>query len=85
MDPLYPMLGIEHMADPADRRVAADQLSRACIDQQWDIETLESECLKYSFPVELDYGKCHLFTQEHIHGNINNDTTITRSAWTFAS
>jgi sporadic carbohydrate cluster protein (TIGR04323 family) len=53
-------------------------ITKRCIDHCWDLETFEAECLKHSFPVELDYGKCHLFLQEHIHGNVNNDTSITR-------
>jgi sporadic carbohydrate cluster protein (TIGR04323 family) len=47
-------------------------------NETWSLEKFENECLKYSFPVTLEYGKCHLFLQEHIHGNVNNDTEITR-------
>lgn len=48
------------------------------IENCWTLEKLEEECMKYAFPVTLDYGKAHLFLQEHLHGNINNDTNITR-------
>jgi len=47
-------------------------------DETWTLEKFENECLNHSFPVSLDYGQCHLFLQEHIHGNVNNDTDITR-------
>lgn len=47
-------------------------------DETWSLDEFEKECLKYSSPVTLNYGQCHLFLQEHIHGNINNETETTR-------
>jgi len=59
------------------------RLTKQNIEECWTLEKFESECLKYSFPVTLDYGQCHLFFQEHIHGNVNNDTDITRVSMDF--
>jgi sporadic carbohydrate cluster protein (TIGR04323 family) len=42
------------------------------------LEEFEDLAIKQSFPVDLVPGQSHLFFQEHIHGNINNDTDITR-------
>ena len=40
-----------------------------------DIQTLSEEKM---FPVELDVGQSWFFGQGHLHGNINNNTDITR-------
>lgn len=48
------------------------------IEECWSLEKLEEECAKHSFPVTLNYGQAHLFFQEHLHGNFNNETDITR-------
>lgn len=46
--------------------------------EKLNVEDFENECLKYSFPVNLNYGNSHLFLQEHIHGNVNNEENYTR-------
>ena len=56
------------------------QLTKKVIDEAWDLDTFEKECLKLAYPVELDVGQAHLFNQESIHGNINNTTDVTRMA-----
>ena len=47
---------------------------------QWSQSQFEKECLTAAWPVTLSPGSAHLFHQEHIHGNINNETKITRLA-----
>jgi len=54
------------------------EITKKCIDNQWSLEEFENKCAEYSFPINLNYGQAHLFFQEHIHGNVNNDTNITR-------
>lgn len=54
------------------------KITKQCIRNRWSLEKFEEESLKHSFPVTLNYGQCHLFFQEHIHGNVNNETDITR-------
>ena len=54
------------------------ELTSKNIEECWSLERFEGECLKHSFPITLEYGQCHLFLQEHIHGNVNNETDITR-------
>lgn len=53
-------------------------ITRQTIQNRWDLEKFESECIKISRPVEIAPGQCHLFHQEHIHGNVNNTTGYTR-------
>lgn len=57
---------------------ASDELTQRIYDEQWDHDRIQSECLARCWPVELEPGQAHLFQQHHIHGNINNDTGITR-------
>jgi sporadic carbohydrate cluster 2OG-Fe(II) oxygenase/sporadic carbohydrate cluster protein (TIGR04323 family) len=54
------------------------KITKECIENRWSLDKFEEECLKHSFPITLNYGQCHLFFQEHIHGNVNNETNITR-------
>ena len=54
------------------------ELSKECLENCWSLEEFEDECWKHSFAVNIDYGQAHLFSQQHIHGNINNETDITR-------
>jgi sporadic carbohydrate cluster 2OG-Fe(II) oxygenase/sporadic carbohydrate cluster protein (TIGR04323 family) len=56
----------------------SNELSQKCVTHQWTLEKFESECVKNSFPVNLNYGECFLFFQDHLHGNTNNETEITR-------
>lgn len=55
-------------------------LTKKVIDNKWSVEKFEEECLKSAWPVTLKPGQAHLFAQEHIHGNIENTTEITRLA-----
>lgn len=54
------------------------KITKQCLRNRWSLEKFEEESIKHSFPVTLDYGQCHLFFQEHIHGNVTNETDITR-------
>ncbi len=56
------------------------QLTKQVIKHKWDVDTFERKCLEHAKPVELEVGQAHLFNQESIHGNINNDTGVTRMA-----
>lgn len=38
----------------------------------------EKMSIDKAFPVTLEPGQAHLFHQEHIHGNLNNETEVTR-------
>jgi hypothetical protein len=55
-------------------------LTKKVIENKWSVEQFEKECVDKSFPVTLEPGQAHLFAQEHIHGNIENTTPITRLA-----
>tara|TARA_B110000977_G_C11021521_1_gene471532 strand:+ start:63 stop:1196 length:1134 start_codon:yes stop_codon:yes gene_type:complete len=45
---------------------------------KWDYDTIQKECGAYSHPIKLDPGETLLFQQQHLHGNFNNETDITR-------
>lgn len=56
------------------------KLTRKVIKDKLNLQDFEKECLKICTPVEKEPGEVHLFTQEHIHGNVNNETNVTRCA-----
>lgn len=56
----------------------SDHISFTCIAERWSTDTLQEECLKHAKPVNLDPGQVFLFQQHHMHGNVNNETDITR-------
>jgi sporadic carbohydrate cluster protein (TIGR04323 family) len=56
------------------------RLTKEVIDQKMNLEQFEERCLQICNPVEKSPGEVHLFTQEHIHGNVNNETGVTRCA-----
>ena len=58
----------------------SQKLTQQVVRERWSVEHFEEECNKLSYPVTLSPGQAHLFAQEHIHGNINNITEITRFA-----
>lgn len=58
----------------------SQRLTQQVVRERWSVEKFEQECEKLSRPVTLSPGQAHLFAQEHIHGNINNVTDITRFA-----
>jgi sporadic carbohydrate cluster protein (TIGR04323 family) len=54
------------------------RISRDTINNKWNQTQFEITSLEHARPVEIYPGQCHLFQQEIIHGNVNNDTGITR-------
>lgn len=56
------------------------KLTKRVIEEKMDLLKFEEECLKICKPVDLYPGQAHLFHQEHIHGNVNNETGYTRMA-----
>lgn len=55
-------------------------LTKEVIDKKLNLDEFERKCLQVCSPVEKCPGEVHLFTQEHIHGNVNNETGVTRCA-----
>lgn len=58
-------------------------ITKQFLNEQWSLERFEEECLRVSSPVTLVPGQCHLFCQEHLHGNINNAEGYTRASMDF--
>jgi len=56
------------------------ELTKLILEENWPLEKIEEESMKYSFPVNLKPGQSHLFLQEMIHGNVNNEENYTRCA-----
>ena len=61
------------------------EVTKNFLKEKWSLEEFENTCIQNSKPVELNPGQSHLFFQEHIHGNLNNEraegrTTLTRSS-----
>lgn len=54
------------------------QVTKQVLAEKWSLEKFEKVCMANSWPVELLPGQSHLFFQEHIHGNVNNDEGYTR-------
>ena len=54
------------------------KITRQCYEHHWDHDTLYKECLRHASPIAIDPGQACLFTQGHLHGNVNNTTGITR-------
>jgi len=54
------------------------QITNRFLAEKWSLEKLEEECLKVAFPVTLKPGQSHLFFQEMLHGNVNNEEGYTR-------
>lgn len=54
------------------------KITQNTYDHKWDYDTIQKECGKYSTPIKLNPGQTYLFQQQHIHGNFNNETDITR-------
>ena len=53
-------------------------ITRRSLKENWKYERLQEECMDKCWPVTLKPGQSHMFTQEHIHGNIPNRTGKTR-------
>ena len=56
------------------------EITKKVIEEKWSLDKFEKVCLDAAYPVELKPGQSHLFSQEHIHGNINNEEGYTRVA-----
>jgi sporadic carbohydrate cluster protein (TIGR04323 family) len=54
------------------------EITKKVLAEKWSLEKFEDECLKHAWPITLDPGQSHLFFQEHIHGNVNNEEGYTR-------
>ena len=54
------------------------EVTRQFLEEKWDLERFEDTCIQNSKPVTLKPGQSHLFFQEHIHGNVNNEEGYTR-------
>ena len=54
------------------------EITKRVLDEKWSLDRFEDECLKHAWPVTLKPGQSHLFFQEHIHGNVNNEEGYTR-------
>jgi len=53
-------------------------ITKQFLKEKWSVEKLEDECLKVAFPITLKPGQSHLFFQEMLHGNVNNEEGYTR-------
>lgn len=54
------------------------EITKQVLDQKWSLERFEDECLRHAWPVNLKPGQSHLFFQEHLHGNVENQEGYTR-------
>ena len=54
------------------------ELTKQVLAEKWSLDRFEEECMKHAFPITLKPGQSHLFFQEHIHGNVNNNEGYTR-------
>jgi len=56
----------------------SDVISQRCQSERWSNEKLQAECLNSSENLNIKQGECLLFASNNIHGNVNNETDITR-------
>ena len=54
------------------------EITQNAYTNRWDSDTIQSRCLDKGKPIALQPGQAFLFQQHHIHGNVNNETNITR-------
>lgn len=54
------------------------EITKKFLNEKWDLPKFEKTCMEFAKPVNLSPGSCHLFFQEHLHGNINNVEGYTR-------
>ena len=54
------------------------EITKQFLEEKWTLDKFEDICLKNAWPVELHPGQSHLFFQEHLHGNVNNEEDNTR-------
>lgn len=50
-------------------------------DEKWPLEKIQSECEQVSWPIEVAVGESWLFSQGHLHGNVNNTTGKSRMSF----
>jgi sporadic carbohydrate cluster 2OG-Fe(II) oxygenase len=50
-------------------------------NEHWDLDQIQSACVEQCYPVNINVGQSWLFNQGHLHGNINNNTGITRMSF----
>jgi sporadic carbohydrate cluster 2OG-Fe(II) oxygenase/sporadic carbohydrate cluster protein (TIGR04323 family) len=61
----------------------SDNISKLCLDQKWSSKKIQQECRKLSIPLDIDLDEAFLFSSNNIHGNVNNDTDVTRVSMDF--
>jgi sporadic carbohydrate cluster protein (TIGR04323 family) len=54
------------------------EITKKVLEEKWSLDKFEQQCIANSWPVNLQPGQSHLFFQEHIHGNVNNNEGYTR-------
>jgi hypothetical protein len=54
------------------------EITKRVLAEKWPLQQFEDVCIAESWPVTLVPGQAHLFMQEHIHGNVNNEEGYTR-------
>jgi len=54
------------------------EITKRHLEEKWSQDKFEDECINNAFAVTLDPGQSHLFFQEHLHGNKNNEEGYTR-------
>jgi sporadic carbohydrate cluster protein (TIGR04323 family) len=54
------------------------EVTKKYLEERWSLEKFEDICIQNSKPVNLKPGQSHLFFQEHMHGNVNNEENYTR-------
>jgi sporadic carbohydrate cluster protein (TIGR04323 family) len=54
------------------------EITKKVLKEKWSLDKFEKKCLRHARPVNLSPGQSHLFFQEHLHGNVNNDEGYTR-------
>lgn len=54
------------------------EVTKKFLEEKWSLEKFEDVCIENSKPVTLKPGQSHLFFQEHLHGNVNNEENYTR-------
>jgi len=53
-------------------------ICRENFNNKFENDRFRQECLKYSNPINVSPGQAFLFQQTHLHGNVNNTTSVTR-------
>jgi hypothetical protein len=59
-------------------REDSKKLTKEFMSEKLSMKEMQKRCSEVSYPVDIKLGQAWLFDQDHWHGNINNDTGITR-------